>query len=92
MVRTLTMPIGMSYVQMAFSPSVVLITQLSSTITSKYRLMLLTLFIFRLYVFGGNDIRFGPMNNLWCFDLSQIGDLADLCKYKNQSQDYPMGW
>ena len=48
--------------------------------------MLLTFSACRLYVFGGNDIRFGCMNNLWCFDLSQIGDLADLSRSKHQSQ------
>ena len=53
---------------------------------------ILLIAMLRLYVFGGNDIRFGPMNNLWCFDLQQIGDLPELCKYKNQSQDYPMSW
>lgn len=46
----------------------------------------------RLYIFGGNDIRIGTMNNLWCFDLSQIGDVKELHKYKNQNNDYPMAW
>jgi len=32
------------------------------------------------------------MNNLWCFDLPQIGDLKELCTYKNQNSEYPMAW
>ena len=30
-----------------------------------------------MYIFGGNDIRMGLMNNLWCLDLSSFGDLNE---------------
>ena len=32
----------------------------------------------RMYIFGGNDIRLGTMNNLWQFDLLNIGDLKEV--------------
>ena len=31
-----------------------------------------------MYIFGGNDIRMGMMNNLWSLDLSSIGDLSEV--------------
>ena len=31
----------------------------------------------KMYVFGGSDIREGTLNNLWGFDLTEIGDLQD---------------
>ena len=31
----------------------------------------------KMYVFGGSDIREGTLNNLWSFDLIEIGDLKD---------------
>ena len=30
-----------------------------------------------MYIFGGNDIREGTMNNLWNFDLESLADLRD---------------
>ena len=32
------------------------------------------------------------MNNLWSFDMEQVGDVKELCKYKNQANEYPMAW
>ena len=46
----------------------------------------------RLYIFGGNDIRIGAMNNLWCFDMAMIGDLEELAQNKSLSADYPLEW
>ena len=30
-----------------------------------------------MFVFGGSDIREGTLNNLWGFDLGEIGNLQD---------------
>ena len=30
-----------------------------------------------MYIFGGNDIRMGTMNNLWMLDLAQVGNLRE---------------
>lgn len=32
------------------------------------------------------------MKNLWCFDLSSIGDLKELAASKSLQQDYPLEW
>ena len=31
-----------------------------------------------MYIFGGTDIHIGNMNNLWCVDLENIGDLRNV--------------
>ena len=31
----------------------------------------------RMFVFGGNDIRVGTLNNLWYIDMSEVGDMRD---------------
>ena len=33
------------------------------------------LVLFRLYIFGGHDIREGSLSNLWMLDLSKLNDL-----------------
>ena len=30
-----------------------------------------------MFIFGGNDIRMGTMNNLWSLDLNPLGRLKD---------------
>lgn len=40
-----------------------------------------------MYVFGGNDIRIGTLNNLWRFNLAAIGDLRD-----NSSENCALTW
>ena len=40
-----------------------------------------------MYIFGGNDIRMGTMNNLWSFGMTSIDELRE-----GQSQGAPMEW
>jgi hypothetical protein len=30
-----------------------------------------------MYIYGGYDIREGPMSTMWSFDLNNVGPLAD---------------
>ncbi len=30
-----------------------------------------------MYIYGGYDIREGPINTLWCFDVSNVGHLQE---------------
>jgi len=32
----------------------------------------------KMYIYGGYDIREGPMSSLWSFDTNNVGNLANL--------------
>ena len=46
----------------------------------------------RLYIYGGNDIREGTLNSLWCFDLSKIGSLKDEANAARENEALTMEW
>ena len=31
-----------------------------------------------MYIYGGNDIREGPLDTLWAFELEKVGELREL--------------
>ena len=31
----------------------------------------------KMYIYGGYDIREGPMSSLWCFDTKSVGELTN---------------
>ena len=41
-----------------------------------------------MYIFGGNDIRDGTMNNLWSYNLASLQDLKDC----NTPEGMDMAW
>lgn len=43
----------------------------------------------KMFVYGGYDIREGPLNNMWSFDLTKIGQLTS---DSTQSLDTPLYW
>lgn len=45
-----------------------------------------------MYIFGGNDIRIGAMNNLWQFDLGNLGDLSMLSRNNRANAENPIDW
>jgi hypothetical protein len=67
---TTKMEIGTSCESRVNSPKSERITPALSTTPSK----LLSPLILSMYIFGGNDINQGQLNNLWRFNLSAIGD------------------
>ena len=46
----------------------------------------------RLYIYGGNDIREGTLDSLWCFDLSKIGSLKDEANAARENEALTMEW
>jgi hypothetical protein len=43
----------------------------------------------KMYIFGGYDIREGPLSNMWSFDLAKIGNLTN---DSTQSLQTPLNW
>ena len=74
------MGIGMSCESRVNNLRSVRITPALSTTPSKF----LSRFILSVYIFGGNDINQGQLNNLWRFNLSAIGD----CKSTSGIKDH----
>ena len=53
----------------------------------------LTFLIFSMYIYGGNDIREGQLNSLWCFELERMGNLKELADFSPGPDTYtPMEW
>lgn len=34
-----------------------------------------------MYIYGGNDIREGPLNSFWSFELEKMGNLKELSDF-----------
>ena len=43
---------------------------------------------FRMYIYGGNDIREGPMKSFWSFELEKMGNLKELSDFSPGPDTY----